>query len=47
MAAGGDGNRFLLRHVEKADFNQYWYSQPTIAAICGENGGLLSAEVAI
>jgi len=29
-------NRFLLTHQEKADFNQYWYSAKTIAAVVEE-----------
>ncbi len=29
-------NSFLLRNREKADFNQYWYSQPTIAEFAAE-----------
>lgn len=29
-------NRFLLTTTEKADFNQYWYSAATIAALVAE-----------
>ena len=34
-------NPFLARHKENADFNQYWYSKPTInfmASECEQHG---------
>jgi len=29
-------NPFLARHKENADFNQYWYSKPTIMFLVSE-----------
>ena len=29
-------NRFLARHKENADMNQYWYSKPTIEMMAKE-----------
>ena len=29
-------NRFLARHQENADMNQYWYSKPTIEFMAAE-----------
>ena len=34
-------NPFLARHKEKSEFNQYWYSKPTIkhmVGLCERNG---------
>jgi hypothetical protein len=36
MAQARPVTTFLLRNKEKADFNQYWYSQPTITAFAEE-----------
>ena len=36
MESGNKLNRFLARHKENADMNQYWYSKPTIEFMAKE-----------
>lgn len=36
MVEGQGLNRFLVKHKENSDMNQYWYSKPTIEFMARE-----------
>ena len=46
MESGNKLNRFLARHKENADMNQYWYSKPTIEFMAKEVELLCAASEA-